>query len=166
MLRWFIYRWNVGTWRVSVSLGRIDYGNFPITPTINLGGLHCIHGRGIHTHPMIDCYRLDMCHDHRWNTGRHCVGIVICAHDDACNVVNKVPISPQISGVPCNQSLAFFVCIFPLVNMHISGQIQSFKHLIWHRLGCQPHRLTFIILLRVNIDLLMLRMRGLLQRRS
>jgi len=145
-------------WRVWVSLGWINPGDFLIPPTTNLGGLHRIHGKGIHKHRLIDSYRLHTCHDHCRNAWKGCLGIVFCADDEACHVVNKGLILPQISSFPCNRLLTGFVWILPLVNIYISGRIQSFKRLIGYLRGCQQCRLTLILLLLDNIDLPTLRM--------
>ena len=148
-------------WRVRVSLGWINPGDFLISPTMNLGGLHRIRGKGIHKHHIIASYMVHTCHDHRRNTWKGCLGVVFCTNDEACHVVNEGLISPQISSFSCNQLLICFVWILPLVNIYISGPIQSFQRLIRYLLGCQRCRLTFILLLQEYIDLPTLRMLGL-----
>jgi len=47
--------------------GLITPGNYPIPPTMNVGGIHRICGKGIHKHRIIDSYRLLTCHEHCWN---------------------------------------------------------------------------------------------------
>jgi len=133
---------------------------------MNLGGLHHTHGKGIHKHRIMDSYRLPTCHDHRWNTWKGYLGVVFCADDEACHVVNKGRTSPLISSFSCNKLLTGFVWILPRVNIDNSGRIQSFKRLIGYLLGCQQRRLAFIHLLRFNIDLPMVRLYGLLRRGS
>jgi len=158
-MRWFIYHWNVGPWRVWISLGWINPGDFLIPPTWNLGGLHCIHGQGIHKHHMIDSCRLHRCHDHDQNAWKGCSGVEFCANNEACQVVNKGLISPQISSFSCNQLLTGFVWIVPLVARYISRHIESFKCLIGCVLGCQRHRLGLILLLfGDNLNLPILKM--------
>jgi len=148
-------------WRVWVSLGWINPGDFLIPPSMNLGGLHHIRGKGIHKHRIMDSYGLHTCHDHCRNAWKGCLGIVYCADNKACRVINKGVISPQISSFPCNQLVTGFVWICPLVKIYISGRIQSFKRLIRYLLGCQWRRLAFILLFRDNIDLTTLWMEGL-----
>jgi len=145
-------------WRVWVSLGWINPGDFLKPPTMNLGSLHHICGKGIYKHGIIDSYRLHTCHDHRQNAWKGCLGVVFCAVNEACHIVTKGLISPQISSFPCNRLPTGFVWILPLVNIYISGRIQSFKRLIAYLLGCQQRRLAFILLLPDNIDLRMLKM--------
>jgi len=123
-------------------------------PTMNWGSHHRIRGKGIHKHRIIDSYRLHMCHDHRWNAWKSCLGVVFCTDDEACHVVNTGLISPQISSFPCNQLLTGLVWILPLVNICHSGRIQLFKCLIRYLLGYQWRRLMLILLLWDNLDLL------------
>jgi len=145
-------------WMVWDSLGWINPGYFLIPPTMNLCSLHCIHGKGIPKHRMIDTYRLYTCHDHRRNTWQSWLGMPFCTTDEACHVVNKGLISPQISSFPCNQLLTGFIWILPLVNIYIRGQKQSFKGFIKYLLCCQWPRHAFILLLWEHIDLSMLTM--------
>ena len=67
-LRWCMYPRHAGTWRVSNSLGWINPGDFLIPPTMHLGRLHCICGKGIHNQYLIACYRLQQCYDYERNT--------------------------------------------------------------------------------------------------
>ena len=133
---------------------------------MNLGGLHRIYGKGIDKHPIIDSYWLHMCHDHRWNVWKHCLGIVFCTHDEACHVFNKGLISPEISSFPCNQLFTGFIWILPLLSIYISGRIHSFQRLIEYLLPYQWHRLIFFLHLQNNLDLPTPRMLGLCQHRS
>jgi len=153
-----MYHWNVGTWRVWVSLGWISPGDFLPPPTTSLGGLYRIHGNGIHKHRIIDSYWLHTCHDHHRNAWKGCLGITFCADDEACHCVKNGLISPQISSFPCNRFLTHFVWLIPLVNIYICGWIQSFKRLIGHLLGCQRRRLAFNLLVWDSMDLPTLRM--------
>jgi hypothetical protein len=114
---------------------------------MNLRGLHCIRGKGIHKHCVIERYRLHTCHDHHRNTWKGCLGVVFCADTEACQVVNNGLISPQISSFPRNQLLSGFVWILPLVNIYISRWIQSLIRIVGHLLGCQRCMLAFILLL-------------------
>jgi len=152
-LRWFIYHWNVGTWRVWDSLGLINPGNFIIQRTMNLGRLHCIRGKQIHKHWIIDRYRLHMCHDHHQNAWNWYLCVVFCDDNEACHVVNKGLILPQIVSFPCNKLLTGFVWNLSLVNIHLGWWIQLFGCLIGYRVRCQRCRLTFILLIAENIDL-------------
>ena len=128
--RWFILNWNVGTWRVWVLLGWINPGDFLIPPTMNLGSLHCICGKGIYKYHIIDGYRLPTCHYHHQNTQKSCLGNVFCANDNACHVINTGLISPQISSFHSNQLLTGFVSILRLVYIYITRQIELFKRLM------------------------------------
>jgi len=130
-------------------------------PTMNLGSLHPMCGKGIHKHLIIDSYRLQTCHDHRWNIWKGCLGIVFCADDEAYHVVNKRLISPQIHSFPFNQLLTSFIWILPLLIIYISGRIQSFKRLIRYLLGCQWRRFVSILFLWDIIVLPTLRTKGL-----
>jgi len=161
LLRWFIYHWNVGTWRVWVSLGWITPGDFFIPPTMNQGGIQRICGKGIPKHCIMDGYRLHSCHEHCWNAWKSCLCVVFCACDEACHVINKVLILPQIFCCPCIQLLIGLVWILRLVDIYISGKIQSFKCVFKYLLGCQQRRLLFILILQDNIGSLMLTMSGL-----
>jgi len=165
-LRWFVYHWHVGIWRVCVSLGWIDPGGCLIPPTMNLGGLHHFRGKEIHKHRIIDIYRLYMYHNHRRNTWYSWLGVVFCTDDEACHILNKWLLLPQVSSFPCNQLLNGFIWILPLVTIYISGRIQSFEYWIIYLLGCQRRKLAFILLLRDNIDLPTLRTKGSCQCRS
>jgi len=151
--RWFIYHWNVGMWRVWVSLGWINPGNFLLPPTMNLGSLQTVHGKGIHNHHIIDGYRLDTCQDYCRNIWKGSLGIVLCADDEACHVINPGLISQQNSSILCNQWPTYFIWILPLVNIQNSGWIQLWKHSIRPLLGCQHCMLLFILLFRDRTDL-------------
>jgi len=104
---------------------------------MNLGGLHRIRGKGIHKHHIIDCYRFHAHHDHRRNAWKGFLGVVFCTNDEACYVLNKGLILPQISSVPYNQLLTGFIWILSVLNIYTSGWIQSFKRLIGYLLGFQ-----------------------------
>jgi len=158
LLRWFIYHWNVGTWRFWVSLCWINPGDFLRWPTMNLGSLHRILGKSIHKHCIIDSYRLHTSHDNRRTAGTSWLGVVFCANDETCHIVNKRLILGQISSFPWNQLLSSFLWILPLVNTYICGWIQWLKLSIQYLLRCQRCRLTSILLLRDNIYRPMLRM--------
>ena len=82
-----------------------------------MGGLDRIRGKGIHKYRIIDSYRIHTCHDHCWNASKGCLGVVFCPNDEACHVVNKGLISPQISSFPCDQLLTGFIWILPLANI-------------------------------------------------
>jgi len=133
---------------------------------MNLAGLHRICGKGIHTHHIIDTYRLHMCHDHRWNAWKGCLQRVFCPNNEACHVFNRWLTSPQILSVRWNQLLTIFIRMLPQLNINVTGQIQSFKHLIAYLLGCRRRNLMFILLLLENIDLPMVRMYALRQHAS
>jgi len=75
---------------------------------MNLGGVHRIHGKVIHNHRLIDSYRFYTCHDYRWNAWKGSLGIVFCADDKACYVINQGIISPQICSIAFNQLLTGF----------------------------------------------------------
>jgi len=81
---------------------------FPHT-TMNLGGLHCIHGKGIDKQRILDSYTLYMCHDHCLNAWKGCLGIVFGADNEACHVINNGLISPQFSSIYWNQLLTGLV---------------------------------------------------------
>jgi len=130
LLWWLIYHWEIGTWRIWVSLGWIIPGDWLIPPTMNQDGLHRIYGKESHKHWIFECYRLHPCHDHWKNAWRSCLGIGFCTDDKACHIFNKALISLQISIFLCSQLLTGFVWIFPQVNIYIPGRIQLFKHLI------------------------------------
>jgi hypothetical protein len=151
---------------VWVSLARINPGDLLIQPSMNLGGLHRMCGKWIQKHHIFDSDRLYMCHDRCWNAWKGCLGMVFCANDEACNIFNKGLILPLSASCWCNQLLTSFIWILVLVNIYISGRIEWFKHLIGYLLGCQWHRFTFIILLRDNVTLLALQMRGFGQGKS
>ena len=68
-----------------------------------------------------------MCHDHRQNACKGCLGVAFCADDVACHVINTGLIEPQISCFRWNQLLTGIMSIICLVNMYISGRIQSSK---------------------------------------
>ena len=72
---------------------------------MNLGGLHRIHGKGIHHHWLIDGYRLHRGLDHRRNAWKSCMGVVFCTDDDSSHVVNTGLVGPQISSITLNQFL-------------------------------------------------------------
>jgi len=125
-----------------------------------MGRLHHIHGKGNHKHHIIDSYRLPTYDSHRQNAWMSCLIIVFCTDNEAIHIIDKGFISPQISGFQCHQLLTGFVWSLPLVNVHMSGQNQSVKHLIEYLLGCQQRWIGFILLLCDNIDLPTLTMLG------
>jgi hypothetical protein len=127
---------------------------------MNLGGLYRIRGKGIQKLCTIDRYRLHPCNDHRWNAWKGCQYIVFCANNEVCDFVNTELISPKIFRFPCNQLLTSFVSILSLVNIDISGRIESFQHLIKYLLGRQRRRFAFILLWD-DIDHLTLRIKEL-----
>ena len=137
LFRWFVYDWIVGMRRVKVSRGWNNPGNFLKPPTMNLGGLHRICHNGTLKHRIISSYRLHTCHDHCQTTWKCCLGGGFCADIEASHVIKKGLIVPHISSFPCNQLLTSLVWILPLVNLFISGQIQSFIHIVQDFLGCQ-----------------------------
>ena len=98
--RWFIYHWNAGTWRVWLSLSWINRGNGLIPPTMNLGSLCHIHGKGIYNHRTININRPHMYHDDCENAWNSCLGIVLCADDEVCHIENKGLLLHQISCFP------------------------------------------------------------------
>ena len=159
-LRGFIYHWNVGPWRVWVSLGWIYPGNYVIPPTMNLGGLHSLHGNRIPKHRIIESYSPRTCYEYHHNAWKGCLGVVYCGDDEACHVINKGLISPQIPWFPCNQLLTRFIWIRSRVNIYISGRIQSIKLFIGYFLGCQWIWLEYILLFLIKIHLRTLRMTG------
>jgi len=148
-------------WRVWDFLGRNNPGDFLIPPTMNLGSLHPICGKGIHKHHIINSNRLHTGHAHRQNAWKSCLGFEFCTDDEACQVVTTGLISPQISSFPCIQLLTGFVWILPLVNLYNSRQIRLFKCLIKYLIGCQWCRLELIYILQHTIGLPMLSMQGL-----
>jgi len=117
-------------WRVWASQGWIDPGNFLIPPTSNLGGSHCIRGKVIHKHSLIDGDWIHMCHDHPRNACKSFLGVQLFADNQAFYIVYKELISPQISIFPCDQMLTSVISILPLVNIYISRRIPLLKHKI------------------------------------
>jgi len=156
----------VGTWRVWVSQCWINPGNIHIPPTINLGSLQCMCGKGNHKYRINDSDRLHMFHDNRRNVWKSCHGVVYYTNNNACHIVNTWLILPQISRFACNQSLIGFVWILQLIHIYIRGQIQSLKGVFGYVLGCQPCMPAFVLLLGDNTYLLTLRMLWLLLCRS
>jgi len=144
-----------------VSLRLINPCNFLMPQTMNFDCLHRICDKGNYAHRKFDSYRPHMFHDYHWNTSQGFLGVGFCANNEACNVVNNRLISPPISGFPCNQLLTSVVWILALVNIHISGRIQSCKRFIRFLVGSWWRRLPFIFPLWDNIHLLTLRMLGL-----
>jgi len=133
---------------------------------MNLDGPHRIRWKGIHKHRRIDSYRLHTCHDHCRNACKGCLGCVFCADDEAWYVINKELILPLISSFRCNELLTGFVWFLPVVNIYISGRIESSKHFIGYILGCQRRRLTFNLLPWDNIDLPTITIYGMRRCRS
>jgi len=154
LLRWFIYHYNVGIWKVRVSLGWNHHGNFLMPPTMNLGGLHRIGGDGIHTLRIIDRCGRQSFHYHCRVTRNSCVGIVICANDKACHVVNEGSLSPQMFSFPWNQWLSGFIWILSIVNSYICRRIESFKCCIEYLVTSKQQGIAFIIPTREEINLL------------
>jgi len=142
MLGWFIYHWNVGTWIVCSSQGWINPGDFLLPRTMNMGGLQCICGKRIHNLCISDISRLHTCRDHRQNVWKSCLGVVFCAEDEACHIINKALLSSQISSFPCHQLITSFVWILPRVNVYISRRIQSFKDFIRSHPRSQQRKLV------------------------
>jgi len=131
-----------------------------------LGGLDHIHGKAIHKHCIMNCRKLDTCHDHCRNAWNSCLGVKFCADNEARHIPTRALISPQISHLPCDQLLTGFVWIIPLVNIYNGWRNRSFEILIKYLVGCKWRRLAFILLLRDRIDLPTLRMQGLSWRKS
>jgi len=116
-LKGLIYHCNLGTWRVSVTLGRINPGDFLILPTPNLGSLHRNCGKGIQKHHCIDSYRLHTCHDHRQNAWKGCLRIVFCANNKDCHIVNNGLISSDFQL--CMQPIATYLWVNPSSGKYI-----------------------------------------------
>jgi len=153
-------------WKVWVSLGWINSSNFLVPPTMNLGGLDHIRGKGIHKHHIIDSDKLYTCHSHHWNDWTWCLSVLFRADVEAWHIINKVLILPQISSFPCNQLLTSFVWSLPLGNIYIPVRKQSFNRIIGYLLGCEQCRLALLLLLSDNVKCLTIRMKGLHQLKS
>jgi len=139
-------------WRVCVSLGCINSGGFLMPPRTRLGHLQYFCGNAMHKHCIFSTYSLHTCHDHCWNAWKSCLGIVFCAHHEACHVFNKELISPLISSFPCNQLITGYVWIHSILDTYMCGRIQSSEPFIESRVGWQGRRVLFILSLRWNSD--------------
>jgi len=120
--RWFIYYWNIVTWRIWDSLGLINCGNVLIPPTINLGGLHCNSGKADHYRCTIDGYRIRTGHDHFRNTWQSCLDVVSCTDNEAYHMVNTGFISPLIAGFASNLLLTGHSDIIPVLIYAFAGK--------------------------------------------